>query len=156
VIAAPSINEDAYRITLPASDAGSVFVMNSSSGELVAPLRQGQPAPFPGVLFNGPATARVEVEFRGQQARCLIDRQADIDRVAARAVTDIRLLQVTLNTNSLSYNLMLRSRDEEIQRLYEQLITATRPASVLSHVLTGASSFVLGFGVGLPVGLLLR
>lgn len=152
----PSVDEDAYHVVLPPIPDASIH-LTSSPGETIVPLRLGQTAPYAGVLFSIPAVARVEVEYRGLQEQCRIDRQADIDRISARAVTDIRLLQTSLQAQSESLNLMLRSRDVEIDRLYRSLQSAQHPpVDYLPYILVGAGFLVVGAGIGLTVGLLAR
>ncbi len=147
-----SVDETPYHVTLP--PVPDVALQLGGNGEMVAPLNQNQPAPFPGVLFNGPATARLEVEFRAQSAQCQIDRQADLDRMGARAVTDIHLLQVRLHSQAESYGIMLRSRDTELSTLYTQLQEAhTTHPDYLGYTLLGAGGLVLGFGLGVVLGL---
>lgn len=152
----PIIDEDAYNVVLPPiPDAALQF--RNGSGELIAPLRLGQMAPYTGVLFNNPAVARIEVEYRGLQEQCRIDRQADIDRMSSRAITDIHLLQTSMNAQAQSLNLMLTSRDQEIARLYHDLETAQHPRpDYISYILIGAGFLVVGAGTGLVIGFLAR
>lgn len=152
-----TIDHDAYTsIQLTPSDAGFGFGGGGDSGELLAPLRRGQVAPFPGVLLNGPALARVEVEFRAQDTMCRINRQAELDRLAARALADIQLIQTSLNAQTQSYVLMLSSRDQEIDRLY-RWIQANPPQGVpvMPVVLGTLGGILVGAGVGALLGVTL-
>lgn len=148
----PTIDQDAYNITLPPVEdvAIRLNVVDGAgpNGEIIAPLRAGQPAPFNGVLFNGPAVARVEVEFRGQAAQCRIDRQADIDRMAALARRDIGLLTVRLDSQRQSYQLMINSRDRELTRLFTYIRENNNPP-INPWPMIGVSlgAFVLGGGI---------
>ena len=144
-------------ITLPPVGDASVVIRSSTedSGETVAPMRQGQAAPFPGVLFNGPAVARIEVEFRGQQEQCRIDRQADLQRLSARAVADIRLLQTTVDTITQSYTLRLRNQQEELNQVY-RIARGNTPTSPWMYVGLGVGGFALGILTSLLVVIGLR
>ena len=146
------VDQDAYNITLPSAADVSIHlpVVDGAgpSGEIIAPLRTGSPAPFNGVLFNGPAVARIEVEFRGQAAQCRIDRQTDIERMRAMAVRDIGLLNVTIHSQDQVYNLMLRSRDQEITRLYNYIQANNNPPiNLWPYVGLSLGGLVLGAGV---------
>jgi hypothetical protein len=153
VVLAPVVDYDAYHVSIPPpEDAGLIIANRGNPNELVAPLRQNQPAPFPGVLFNGPVLARVEVEFRGQQEQCRIDRQRDVDILAARALTDIRLLQTSINAQGSSYRLMLESRDVEIERLYNQLLSTSQQFPVWQFALGLSASLVVGTALGTLLG----
>lgn len=155
VVSTIPIDYDAYNVPLPAvSDGGGLRITigadgGTENGEAITPLRRNQQAPFAGVLFNGPALAMIEVEFRAQEARCLIDRRAELDRLSARAITDLRLLQTTLNTQTASYSLMLQSRDEEIDRLYRYIQANNNPPFPWTTVvLTGLGALLVGATVG--------
>jgi hypothetical protein len=88
-----------------------------SNGELIVPLRQNASAPFSGVLFNGPAVARVSVEFTGLQQRCQIERQHDVSLVTARYTADTESLRLALETQRRTDDILLGSRNEDIARL---------------------------------------
>jgi len=159
VISFPTVDEDAYRVRLqPTTDAGgSISRGSGTNGEVIAPLAQGRPAPFAGVLFNGAAAARIEVEFRAQQAQCLIHNQATVDGLSARAIADIRNLQTSLNAQVSSYNLMLQSRDDELDRLYKLNETLQRQSNqTLQYTLIGIGAFILGAGIATGITVLAR
>lgn len=138
----PDVDLSAYRVILPSvSDASVRF--SDDAGEIIAPLRSGQPAPFAGVLFNGPAVARVEVEFRGQREQCRINSQADLDRMAARSIADIALLQTTINTLTETYLLRLRTQEAELNQVYN-LTRINTPTSPWLYVGLGVGGFALG------------
>lgn len=143
------IDRDAYSIHLSDATQGIALAISDGSGpngERIAPLRVGQPAPFNGVLFNGPAVARVDVEFRGQQAQCQINRQADIDRVVAMSIRDIQLLTNSLEAQRRTYDVMLRSRDLEINRLYNYARNTNQPINYWPYIGIGVGGLVIGAG----------
>lgn len=145
-----SVDTDAYSY-LPSTDGGinQLRIINSN-GEQITPLREHQRAPYNGVLFNGPATARLEIEFRGMQSQCLIDRRADVERVSAIARRDISILQNTISSNNRTSQILLSGRDAEINLLYrnQQQLNSSN-FSVPYLVIGGAGALVLGFGIGI-------
>lgn len=151
------IDTDAYTslTDLPTSDAR--LTINNSNGEQIAPLREHQRAPFNGVLFNGPATARLEVEFRGLQSQCLIDRRSDVERINALALRDISILQNTISSERRTNQILLSGRDAEINILYrnQQQINSSANPSLPYLIIGGAGALVLGFGIGIATTILL-
>jgi hypothetical protein len=131
-----------------ASDA-PLFVPNNQNGELIVPLRQDATAPFNGVLFNGPAVARVSVEFQAQQQRCQIERNHDVGLVVARYNADVASLRLAMDTQERTANVLLSGRDQDIARLNRLLQTQTA-ASSGPHVTEG----LIWAGGGLLVGVL--
>lgn len=131
-----------------ASDA-PLFVPNNQNGELIVPLRQDASAPFNGVLFNGPAVARVSVEFQAQQQRCQIERNHDVGLVLARYNADVASLRLAMDTQERTANVLLSGRDQNIARLNRLLQTQTA-ASSGPHVTEG----LIWAGGGLLVGVL--
>lgn len=103
------------------------------NGETIVPLRQGSPAPFPGVLLNGPAVARVAVEFNGQQQRCLIERQHDVALITARYVADTDSLRLALDTQRQTDEVVINSRNDDVTRL-NRLLTQQASAASGPHL----------------------
>lgn len=145
----PDLSADASAPTDASSDA-PLFVPNNQNGELIVPLRQDASAPFNGVLFNGPAVARVSVEFQAQQQRCLIERRHDVDLIVARYNTDIATLNLARSTETRTANVLLAGRDQDITRL-QRLLTAQTNENSGPHVTEG----LIWAGGGLLVGVLL-
>lgn len=135
----PWIDRDAYVVSI-ADTAPRPRV--SDPDARVTPLNQGQSAPYPGVLFNAPALAVVEVEIQGAQAQCLVERRADQQRVIARALADIGHLETSYLALLQRSHVLLEGRDEEISRLF-RLIRPASPFSIDS---------LLWFGGGLTLG----
>lgn len=131
-----------------ASDA-PLFVPNNQNGELIVALRQDAAAPFNGVLFNGPAVARVSVEFQAQQQRCQIERNHDVSLVVARYNADVASLRLAMDTQERTANVLLSGRNQDIARLNRLLQTQTA-ASSGPHVTEG----LIWAGGGLLVGVL--
>lgn len=128
---------------------GPLFVPNNQNGELIVPLRQDAAAPFNGVLFNGPAIARVSVEFRAQQDRCLIERNHDVGLLSARYDADVSTLRLAMSTQERTANVLLSSRDQDIARLTRLLDVQTTTNSG-PHIGEG----LIWAGGGLVLGVL--
>lgn len=142
---------DAYQAPLNSQDASIPFTPGLGvNGEAIVPLNRGTQAPFNGVLFNGPAVARVTVEFRAQQQRCTIDREYDLSLYRARYNADIASLQLALNTQLQTDQALLNSRDVDIARL-NRLLEVQQRQNSSPHVLEG----LVWAGGGLFVGALL-
>lgn len=130
-------------------DAGTppLVTTGGPNGEIIVPLRQREPAPFNGVLFNGPAIARVSVEFSGQQRMCLIDRRHDVDLLTARYTEDVQSLQLALATQARTDQILLNGRDADmvrLNRLLEQQTRASNPPHLGEGIVWAGAGFVLG------------
>lgn len=127
----------------------SLITPGGANGEAIVPLAARAPAPFNGVLFNGPAVARVSVEFRGQQERCLIDRRHDVDLVVARYNADVASLQLALDTQSRMDQVLLTGRDQDIARLNRllQAQTPDRGPHIAEGLVWASGGLLLGAAV---------
>lgn len=144
------IPSEHYLVDVPVVETdASMFsrtLFSSDTGELIAPLRTNQSAPFNGVLFNGPAIARIQVAFSGQQERCLIERRSDLQMLSARAIADLQTEQNLYLSNQQRYEVMLTNRENEIQRLSN--VTHYNPWLMTGiGVLTGLSLFGLTYAI---------
>lgn len=112
----PTYDRQVYEdVVLP--NPPDVTLSLSGNGELIAPVRQGQAAPFNGVVFNGPAVASIQVQFSAQQQRCMIDRRADMLTIGARAMADLDIMQSEFVAAQQRSIVLLQSRDREINTL---------------------------------------
>lgn len=153
---APIVLVDVALLGLPAdgavgiisSDAATTLVTSGGpNGEAIVPLRQRDPAPFNGVLFNGPAVARVAVEFSAQQRMCLIDRRHDVDLLTARYTQDIESLRLALSTQGRTDQILLNGRDADLvrlNRLLDQQVRASRPPHLGEGVVWAGAGLLLG------------
>lgn len=135
---ASAINQDASPVSF-----------NNQNGETIVPMRQGTPAPFNGVLFNGPAVARVTVEFQAQQQRCLIERNRDVSLISARYNADTASLRLALETQERTANVLLNSRDQDISSL-NRLLAVERENNSKPDIVQG----LIWSGGGVLVGIL--
>lgn len=128
-------------------DAGTLNLSNAGqNGEQIIPLRSGERAPFNGVLFNGPATAYIQVEFRTQAQRCIIDRQHDIALVVARYNADIESMNLALDTQRRMDQIVIDGRDQDIAaliRLNQEIQQNSRP-SITNNLLWVGGGFLAG------------
>jgi len=141
---ASTVGEDTSDAVQPLSS------VPGSNGEAIVPLNRGSEAPFNGVLFNGPAVARVAVEFRALQQRCTLDRERDLSLFRARYNADIASFQLALNTQLRTDQVFLNSRDADIARL-NRLLEGYQRQSNSPHVLEG----LVWAGGGLIIGALI-
>jgi hypothetical protein len=116
----PSYDRQVYEDVPLATSPGDVSLTMSGNGELIAPVHQGQPAPFNGVVFNGPAVASIQVQYSAQQQRCMVDRRADMLTIGARAMADLDIMQSQYVAAQQRSIILLESRDREINTLRSQ------------------------------------
>lgn len=126
---------------LPVNDAGT-----GPNGELIAAMNVGNRAPFSGTLFNGPALAYIEVEYRAVQERCMIDMRRETQEVAARYRAQLERLQASMDSFNAQHAIMIQGRDRQIQQL-NRLVEQQRKASENNSWQTA-----LWFGGGLLIG----
>jgi hypothetical protein len=119
------------------------------NGEVIASLRADARAPFNGVLFNGPALAYVEVEYRAVQQRCMIDRRRETEEVVARYQAQLERLQVSLDTTIAQHRIVVQGRDREIAGL-NRVIEQQRDAATITPLQVG-----LYIGGGILIGALI-
>lgn len=131
-------------------EAGTTPMFGAAhNGELVVPLHQDASAPFNGVLFNGPAVARISVEFASQQRLCLIERNHDVGLVVARYDADVASLQLAIDTQRRTDNVLLSGRAQDVARL-NRLLQTQVAASSGPHIGEG----LIWAGGGLLAGVL--
>lgn len=135
--------------SLPEAQAPILGGMGAN-GELITPMTTGSRAPYNGVLLNGPAVARVAVEFRGQQERCLIEQNRAVSLVEARYIADTATLRLAADTQRRTDQVIINSLDSDVSRLNRLLEVQQREASG-PHVLEGLA----WAGGGLVLGALI-
>jgi hypothetical protein len=135
----------------PTPPTGALSVLNAAqNGERITPLRAGTQAPFNGLLFNGPATAYIQVEFTNQAQRCLIDRHHDLALVIARYNADTASLNLALGTQRAMDQVILNGRDADITsllRLNQELQrrpTTSTGDTIRNALLWGGGGFLVG------------
>jgi len=136
-------------LEIPDSSIGlqetSLLLAPGANGEAIVPLNRGNQAPYNGVLLNGPAVARVSVEFHAQQQRYAIDRDHNIALVVARYNADIASLQLALSTQQRADQVILNGRDEDLARLNRLLSTQQNPGPhIVEGLIWAGSGFLVG------------
>ena len=113
---------------------------------MIAPLNQGQVAPFPGVLFNKPAAAKVTVEYKHEKS----DVQVEVDKAVAdvTARKDKELLDAAAVCTREK-----TERDARITNLDENLKLKQKEADDLKAQLENAPNKTTWFGIGFVSGL---
>lgn len=124
---------------------------------MVAPINQGQAAPFAGVLFNKPAAAKVTVEYKHDTS----DLQVEIDRAVADAIakknkelSDASAVctreKTELSAKIVSLNETLRIKQEENDSLKTQVENSPKRTTwfglgfATGLVFTVATAFAIG------------
>ena len=50
---------------------------------IITPIKEGQPAPYSGVILDSPTAARIIVDKKLSEERCNIQKKSEIDRARA-------------------------------------------------------------------------
>ena len=134
-----------------ATGTGNVVISSGGpNGEAILPLTRGEQAPFNGVLFNGPAIARVAVEVGSTQQRCLIERRHDASLLTARYNADVSTLQLALDTQRQTDQIVLDARNNDVARM-NRLLDQSNHASSGPHFTEG----LIWAGAGTLLGVIL-
>lgn len=112
------------------------------NGERLAPLSIYQQAPFGGVLLNAEALLFLETSFREQAGLCAAQRRLDLGTLAAQAQRDILQVQSDYRNSLREANIMMASRDREVNSLREN----NRP-NFLNYLLYGSIGAAIGISV---------
>jgi hypothetical protein len=114
----------------------------------IAPLNQGQIAPFPGVLFNKAATAKVIVEYKHE----IINTQVEVEKAVADAIAKKNKEIADITTTCEREKLELSARTETFN---EMLALKQKELDSLKDQLTNAPNRSTWFGLGFTGGILL-
>ena len=85
----------------------------------IAPLGQGQPAPFSGVLYNPTAVAETIAQREALIAQHSLNLEILEERLRAELGLTIDNLQADLDSYEKKYNSMVEIKDEQIRNLQE-------------------------------------
>lgn len=109
----------------------------------VASIKEGQKSPFTGYLFNYEAYAAIDTDKKIIIEKCEAEKKFLVDKCQ----NDCKLVQDTCNNEKdaleKSFKIQLESKDNQINRLNEQLLS-------IKPVSRG-----LWFGVGAGIGIIL-
>ena len=143
---APSILQDTPSVPLEASLEPS----NWQNGEIIVPLRQDARAPFNGVLFNGAAVARISVEYRNIQERCMIDRRRELDLLTASYRMNLERVSLSLQSQQRINQVVVNAGNEEIMRLngiITRQLAANRPPHIAEGLVWAGGGLLLGAAI---------
>ena len=112
------------------------------NGERMAPLSTYQQAPFGGVLLNAEALLFIETSYREQAGICVAQRRLDLGILSANAHRDIIQLQSDYRNSLAEANILLQSRDREVNSLREN----NRP-NFLNYILYGSIGAAVGIAI---------
>jgi len=113
---------------------------------MIAPLNQGQVAPFPGVLFNKPAAAKVTVEYKHETSDVQVEVEKAVADVTARKDKELFDAAAVCTREKTE-------RDARISTLDETLKLKQKEADDLKLQLENAPSRSTWFGIGFASGL---
>lgn len=129
-------------------------LMSEPTGaEILLPLAQGVLAPFPGVLLNVHGVAWLEAEPDAVQARAQawVDRR--LSQIRLLSESEIQRLQLRIRTMEAEHQIIVRSRDEQIEsltRINDQLRSGPMP--VWEQILWVAGALLVGGALGFVGG----
>lgn len=120
-------------------------VKNTNEANLVSPLRKGQPAPFPGVLFSQRATATIITDVKAVDERVKIEVTSAVKEAEARKQFEIDETKSRCKSDTA---VLTADREEKMKRiaLLEDELKKTSAAS---------PSRTLWLGIGAGAGIVL-
>lgn len=117
---------------------------------VITPLKKGQPAPFPGVLFSQPASAAIVSEINALKDKA----KADVDKAVATAIADKQLeidsLASSCKKDKVDLNAEITGKTNYIVRLEKDLKDSEERAKKLEAEKPSRSTW---FTVGLVSGI---
>lgn len=139
----------------PQEDILPPLMSEPTGAELLLPMALGATAPFPGVLLNVHGVAWLEAEPDAVQARAQawVDRR--LSQIRLLSESEIQRLQLRIRTMEAEHQIIVRSRDEQIEsltRINDQLRSGPMP--VWEQVLWVAGALVVGGALGFVGGAL--
>ncbi len=124
----------------------------ASSQDLVATLKEGQPAPFAGTLFSTSAAASLLADLELNKASCDLRVNREVDLKSAEMQLQIDNLNATILRLETNHNSILLIKNNQIDYLDGQLERAANPNRELwfalgvvgGVILTGTAAWSLG------------
>ena len=116
--------------------------------EEVATVREGEPAPFTGTLFNTEATARMLAELELTEEACNLRITRAVGLKQAEMQLSLDQLQIRFDTSTQLSSQRLLIRDQQIDFLQEQM----RPPTWYEHpALWVAVGLIIGTGTTIGI-----
>jgi len=82
--------------------------------EVISPLKEGQRAPFAGVLFNVPAAAKIKTDIETAAETCKIEKDRELDLASARSDLDIANLSASVEAVQKRLDATLELKNDQI------------------------------------------
>ena len=96
------------------------------SDPIIVPLPLGGKAPWPGLLLNAPAVARIKVELDTAKEQCVIITQKAVNTQKAQYEFQLESERATAERKETEAAASLKSRNSEIQDLQKALDKAEK------------------------------
>lgn len=93
---------------------------------MVAPMSQGEAAPFPGVLFNKPAAAKVTVEYKHDSTDCQVEIDKAVGDVIAKKNREISDLTATCNREKAEENARITTLESTLELKQNEIDSLTK------------------------------
>ena len=84
---------------------------------IYANLKKGEPAPFDGRLFNGPAVAQIITEHRLKDLDCDLETEYQLDKASTKAQYEYELLEASCKAETAKLRDINNIREEELSIL---------------------------------------
>ena len=122
--------------------------------EKVAPLNEGDPAPFSGTLFNIPAAAKLITDLKYNQEVCKLEKQKELGLLEASLTLQLQTMEAELESLKLLHNEQLKIKERHITYL-DGMVTDTIPewyeSPTLWYVTGLLSGVIMIIGVGYAI-----
>ena len=85
--------------------------------EAVSPMKEGQKAPFDGVLYSTAAAAKMQVELENQESKCQIKVEREVGKATAKLELDLANLRAAKVAAESKYADVVEIKNEQIRFL---------------------------------------
>jgi len=92
-------------------------VMANETGR-VASLKEGQPAPYSGVLFDETFAARLIAEEEHKKIECNLKIKFELEKMEAKHALEMANVQATLDSLRAQHSSFVDIKEQEIKRLH--------------------------------------
>ena len=97
----------------------AMMFATSVSGQVA--LKAGEPAPADGVFLTSEQAAKILAEKEAQEQICKANTEYEKQKIESVCTLEKNVLQITLDTQKKKYDEIVKLKDEENKRLYEQI-----------------------------------
>jgi hypothetical protein len=136
-----------YALILSALFLHSIALAEIPEEPTIAPLKKGQPAPWPGVLLNSSAVASIKFDKDTEKERIEAAVQRATSATLAQKNAELELLKVSLDSK-------ISQKDALLEEKNEQLVIFREENKNLRDALSQAPNRTTWFGIGLVSGIL--